>query len=138
MPAKDKVHQQVVTALKKDGWTVTHDPFKVHWKTRKLLVDLGAEKLIAAERGTDKIAVEIKSFIGASDLEDLYQAIGQFILYRRALKRADPGRTLFLAIDVRVFKHMFDDAEGEALRTEEGINLLVFDQGTEEILLWKQ
>ena len=54
MPAKNKVHQQVVTALKKDGWTITHDPFKVHWKTRKLLVDLGAEKLIAAERGTDK------------------------------------------------------------------------------------
>ena len=138
MPARDKVHGQVVTALNKDGWTITHDPFKVRWRTRKLLVDLGAEKLIAAERGTDRIAVEIKSFIGASDLEDLYQAIGQFILYRRALRRADPGRTLFLAIDVRVFKQMFDDPEGEALRTEEGINLLVFDQGTEEIVLWKR
>ena len=138
MPAKDKVHQQVVNALKKDGWIITHDPFKVRWKTRKLLVDLGAEKLIAAERGTDKIAVEIKSFIGASDLEDLYQALGQFILYRRALRRADPGRTLFLAIDEKVFKQMFDDPEGEGLRTEEAINLLVFDQGTEEIVLWKQ
>ena len=138
MPARDKVHHQVVTALNKDGWTITHDPFKVRWRTRKLLVDLGAEKLIAAERGTDRIAVEIKSFIGASDLEDLYQAIGQFILYRRAIRRVDPGRTLFLAIDVRVFKQMFDDPEGEALRTEEGINLLVFDQGTEEIVLWKR
>jgi hypothetical protein len=138
MPAKDKVHQQVVSAMKKDGWTITHDPFKVRWKTRKLLVDLGAEKLIAAQKGTDKIAVEIKSFIGASDLEDLYQAIGQFILYRKALRKADPERTLFLAIDVRVYKQMFDDPEGESLRTEEGINLLVFDQGTEEIVLWKR
>lgn len=75
--------------------------------------------------------MEIKSFIGASDLEDLYRAIGQFILYRKALRRADPERTLFLAIDVKVFKQMFDDPEGESLRTEEGINLLVFDQGTE-------
>ncbi len=138
MPAKDKVHEQVVAALRKDGWTITHDPFKVLWKTRRLLVDLGAEKLITAHRGADKIAVEIKSFIGASDLEDLYRAIGQFILYRKALRRADPERTLFLAIDVKVFKQMFDDPEGESLRTEEGINLLVFDQGTEEIILWKR
>jgi hypothetical protein len=41
MPAKDEVHEQVVRALKKDGWIITHDPFKVRWKTRKLLVDLG-------------------------------------------------------------------------------------------------
>ncbi|HEY7547749.1 MAG TPA: element excision factor XisH family protein, partial [Blastocatellia bacterium] len=71
MPAKDKAHQQVVNALRKDGWTITHDPFKVRWKTRKLLVDLGAEKLIAAQKEADKIAVEIKSFVGANDLEDL-------------------------------------------------------------------
>ena len=90
MSAKDKVHQQVVNALKKDGWTITHDPFKVRWKTRKLQVDLGAEKLIAAEKDARRIAVEIKSFIGANDLEDLYQAIGQFILYRKALRKADP------------------------------------------------
>jgi hypothetical protein len=137
MPAKDKVHQQVVRALKKDGWKITHDPFKVLWKTRKLLVDLGAEKLIAAQKGTDKIAVEIKSFIGASDLEDLYQAIGQFILYRKALRKTDPARTLFLAIDEAAFKQVFDDPEGESLRAEEGIRLLVFDKKTEEIILWK-
>ena len=128
MPAKDRVHDQVVNALKKDGWTVTHDPFKVRWKTRKLLVDLGAEKLIAAERDTDKIAVEIKSFIGANDLEDLYQAIGQFVLYRKALRKADPLRTLYLAIDEGAFKLIFDDPEGESLRAEENINLLVFDK----------
>ena len=100
-------------------------------------MDLGAEKLIAAERGADRIAVEIKSFIGASDMEDLYQAIGQFILYRKALSRVDPERTLFLAIDLRAFRQMFDDPEGESLRTEEGINLLVFDQVAEEIIVWK-
>lgn len=138
MSAKDKVHHQVINALRKDGWTITHDPFKVRWKTRKLLVDLGAEKLIAAQKGTDKIAVEIKSFIGASDMEDLYQAIGQFILYRKALRKADPERTLFLAIDVGAFKQIFDDPEGELLRAEEGITLLVFNKGTEEIVLWKR
>jgi hypothetical protein len=31
---------------------------------RDLLVDLGAEKLLAAEKNNDRIAVEVKSFIG--------------------------------------------------------------------------
>lgn len=83
MSAKDQVHQHVVVALQKDGWTITHDPFKVRWKTRKLQIDIGAEKLIAAQKDAQQIAVEIKSFIGANDLEDLYHALGQFILYRR-------------------------------------------------------
>ena len=138
MSAKDRVHQQVVAALKKDGWTITHDPFKVRWKTRRLLVDLGAERLIAAQKATEKIAVEVKSFIGASDLEDLYQALGQFILYRKALRRVDPERVLFLAIDEKIFRRIFDDPEGESLRAEEGIKLLVFDKEAEEIVLWKQ
>jgi hypothetical protein len=86
MSARDKVHQQVVNALRKDGWTITHDPFNVPWRKRRLQVDLGAERVLAAEKGTQKIAVEIKSFIGANDLEDLYNALGQFILYRKALR----------------------------------------------------
>lgn len=138
MAAKDKVHDHVVQALKKDGWAITHDPFKILWKKRKLFVDLGAEKLIAAQKDSKKIAVEVKSFIGASDLDDLYQAIGQFILYRQAMRLVAPERVLFLAIDLQVFKLLFDDEDGEALRANESINLLVFDKQTEEVVLWKQ
>jgi len=138
MSAKDKVHQQFVNALKKDGWTITHDPFRVLWKKRTLQVDLGAERLLAAEKGSDKIAVEIKSFIGANDLEDLYQAIGQFVLYRKAIRRADPERIFFLAITDTAYRLVFDDEEGESLRVEEGMKLVVFDHNREEILLWKQ
>lgn len=138
MSAKDQVHQHVVTALKKDGWDITHDPFKVRWKTRKLQIDIGAEKLIAAQKDAQQIAVEIKSFIGANDLEDLYHALGQFIVYRQALTKAEPQRILFLAIDAKAFQQLFDDPEGEALRAKEDIKLLVFDRHTEEIVLWKQ
>ena len=138
MSAKDQVHQHVVIALQKDGWTITHDPFKVQWKNRKLQIDIGAEKLIAAQKGMEQIAVEIKSFLGANDLEDLYHALGQFILYRKALRRFEPQRLLFLAIDLKVFNQIFDDPEGESLRAEEDIKLLVFDKHTEEIILWKQ
>jgi hypothetical protein len=138
MSAKDKVHEHVVRALRKDGWTITHDPLKVPWKKRDLKIDLGAEQLIAAEKEMELIAVEIKSFIGASDLSDLYQAIGQFILYRKALRPHHPDRTLYLAIPAEAYTELFADAEGEALRQEEEIKLLVFDKQTEEIILWKR
>ncbi|MFN7944232.1 MAG: element excision factor XisH family protein [Blastocatellia bacterium] len=138
MAARDKVHQQVVNALKKDGWTITHDPFKVRWKRRGLQIDPGAERLLAAQKDATRIAVEIKSFVGANDLEDLYQAIGQFILYRQALRKSDPDRTLFLALTDEIYRQLFADDEGEALRAEEEIRLLVFNRQTEEIVLWKQ
>jgi hypothetical protein len=62
MPAKDIYHNIVIESLKKDGWLITDDPFKVKCGTKDLYIDLGAEKLIAAEKGQQKIAVEIKSF----------------------------------------------------------------------------
>lgn len=99
MPAKDIYHNTVKTALIKDGWTITHDPF--HLKLRKgknLFVDLGAERLIAAEKDTQKIAVEIKSFVSASVMKDLEEALGQFMLYLHLLKRYDSERILYLAV----------------------------------------
>jgi hypothetical protein len=62
MPAKDIYHEVVKNALIKDGWQITHDPLLIRLTKKKLYVDLGAERLIAAERNTEKIAVEIKSF----------------------------------------------------------------------------
>lgn len=138
MSAKDKVHEHVVKALRKDGWTITHDPLKVPWQTRDLKIDLGAEQLIAAEKSLEKIAVEIKSFLGASDLSDLYLALGQFILYRKALRAVQPERTLYLALPVEAYTELLAGAEGESLRQEEDIKLLVFDKEKEEIILWKR
>lgn len=74
----------------------------------------------------------------SNDLEDLYQAIGQYILYRRALRDTEPDRPLYLAINEETFRLEFDDAIGESLRAKENIRLLVFDQQAEEIVLWKQ
>ena len=83
MPAKDIFHDCVRTALIKSGWIITYDPFRIGPTRKNLFVDLGAERLIAADRGTEKIAVAIKSFTRASDIKDLEDALGQFILYER-------------------------------------------------------
>ena len=71
-------------------------------------------------------------------MADLYLALGQFILYRKALRRVDPERKLYLALDTVAYQENFGDDEGEALRAEEDIKLIVFDQETEEIVKWKQ
>lgn len=66
MPAKDKFHETVKTALVKDGWTITDDPLFIKFGGVEMYVDIGAEKLIGAEKDGRKIAVEIKSFLGIS------------------------------------------------------------------------
>jgi hypothetical protein len=56
--AKDIYHQIVKQALIKDGWTITQDPYLVARINKKPYeVDLGAEKFIAAMKGSNKIAI---------------------------------------------------------------------------------
>jgi hypothetical protein len=81
MPAKDIYHNNVKNALIKDGWIITHDPLTIKWGKKDIYIDLGAEQIIAAQKIDAKIAVEIKSFIGESEVEDLKNAIGQFGSY---------------------------------------------------------
>ena len=50
MPARDKLHD-VKNALIKDGWTITHDPYHLKYGEHDLFVDIGAERMIAAEKG---------------------------------------------------------------------------------------
>jgi hypothetical protein len=98
MPAKDTYHDAVRAALIRDGWTITHDPYTILFGLDNLYADLGAEKTLGAERGDEKIAVEIKSFLGTSGLRDFELALGQFLFYRTLIDRTEPERTLFLAV----------------------------------------
>lgn len=90
--AQDLFHDAVKNALIKDGGQITDDPFFLKVGGVEFYIDLGAEKLIAAERNNEKIAVEIKSFINPSSLTDFHLAIGQFLNYRVALKVREPER----------------------------------------------
>lgn len=107
--ARDKIHYVVKEALEKEGWKITHDPFPVKIGRKSTEIDLGAEKVIAAEKGSEKIAVEVKSFIATSTITAFYHALGQFLLYQRALKIQDPDRTLYLAIPFAAYEELSDD-----------------------------
>lgn len=98
MPAKDLYHDIVKEALVKDGWTITDDPLILPAGFTNVFIDLGAERFIGAEKGSEKIAVEIKNFLGRSGLNDLENALGQFFVYLKVLEEKEPDRLLLLAI----------------------------------------
>jgi len=136
MAAKDLYHEQVRNALIKDGWTVTHDPLSLKWNNADAFIDLAAEKVLIAEKGSSKIAVEVKSFIGVSKMRNLYEALGQFVLYRAALADFEPERELFLALRQESFQLLFATPAGEKLRAREQIKLIVFNEDSQEIVEW--
>ena len=136
MPAKDIYHDNVKNALIKDGWTITHDPLRLKWGVKDMYVDLGAEQLLSAEKPGRKIAVEIKSFIGASEMNDLEKAIGQYVIYRSVMTRTETDRMLYLAIHNEAFLDIFEEPIGRILLEDYQVRLIVYDLQSEVILKW--
>mgnify|MGYP001489778932 CR=1 FL=1 len=137
MSAKDIFHGKVKNALIKDGWIITDDPYSLKWDDgENLFIDLAAEKVIAAEKGKDKIAVEIKTFIGKSTMFDLHLAIGQFLVYQTALEEKEPDRILFLAVPMEILNDIFLKPKAIKLTQKVNLKIIGFDIETEEILQW--
>ena len=136
--ARDKFHQIVRLALEADGWEITHDPYPLQLTRRKLGVDLGAEKIIAASKESEKIAVEIKSFLNDSFLYDFHEALGQYLVYQPFLERKEPTRMLFLAVSLLVYEEYFLDEDIQFLCEQYNMKVVVFDQHKEQIVLWKK
>jgi hypothetical protein len=136
MGAKDLYHDNVRTALIKDGWTITDDPFSLKIGERDLFVDLGAEKLLIADRGQEKIAIEVKSFISPSPVKDLENALGQYILYANIMAREYPDRTLYLAIRDEIYYSFFLEEIAQLVLETQHLKLLVFDAIEEVIVQW--
>ena len=136
MPAKDIYHDSCKQALIKDGWHISHDPYNLKIGRKDLFIDLAGEKLITAEKDTQKIAVEIKSFISPSEIRDLETALGQYILYQNVLSRIDPERTLYLAIRDASFLKLFEQEVGQILIENQVLKLLTFNPDQEVITRW--
>ena len=101
--AKDIFHDAVKRGLESAGWTVTDDPLSLKFGDTRMYIDLGAERILAAERGEEKIAVEVKTFASDSVVFDFHLAIGQFINYQVALENKQPDRLLYLAVPDEIY-----------------------------------
>jgi hypothetical protein len=134
--SKDLYHNQVKAALQKDGWQITHDPYEIRVGGVEMYIDLAAEQIIAAQRGTTKIAIEIKSFINPSTISDFHLAHGQFLDYRYALESEEPDRTLYLAVPFKTYQTFFSLQFIQQVRQRSQIKLIVYDSKQEVIVKW--
>jgi hypothetical protein len=103
MPAYDMFHDAVKRGLLKEGWRITDDPLIIDFGFPDVHIDAADEKIIAAERADERIAVEIKSFLGPSLLASFHLALGQYVNARMVMNKKDPGRILYLAVSKPVY-----------------------------------
>jgi hypothetical protein len=99
-------------------------------------IDLGAQRLLAATKDDQKIAVEIKTFLSTSTISEFHTAIGQFINYRIALEDDDPERRLYLAVPLDIYKRFFTYQFVQKVISRNQIYLLVYDTQKQEIVQW--
>ncbi|MEB3216999.1 MAG: XisH family protein [Nostocales cyanobacterium 94392] len=134
--ARDLFHNIVRTALEKDGWIITDDPLSIRCGGVDIQIDLGIEKVIAAEKDKEKIAVEIKNFVSASKISEFHTALGQFINYRTALRSEEPERVLYLAVPSIIYNDFFSLPFTQTVVNENQLKIMIYDIDQEEIIQW--
>lgn len=132
MPAKDRYHDRVKRALVKDSWTVTDEQVKLKVGERRLWIDLEASH---NTRGTI-ILVEVKEMDTSSPVDDLANALGQYLMYRTGLESKNIRVPLYLAVSTITFQGILSEELGQLMIQRFKISLIVFDPSSEEILQW--
>lgn len=136
MPKLDIYHNTVKRALEKENWIITHDQFTLQIGKKRLFADLGAKHLVGAENGNKKIVVEVKSFIGKSEVDDLEKAVGQYVVYQQIINKNEPDYILYLAVTTKVFNSIFEVEIGQLLLDNKIVRLIVFNPFDEVITRW--
>ncbi len=133
--AKDKYHYLVKDALIEEGWTVTHDPYRMKVDA-KWEIDFGAEKLIGAEKNNTKIAVEVKSFTKASFSNEFHEVIGQYFNYLINLEVIDAERILYLAVPLNVWEEGFQLESIQYSIERMKTNIIIYNVESKKIEKW--
>ncbi len=135
-------HDLIRFALEKEGWKITHDPYPVRTLGLDGEIDLGAERIIGAEKENEgvveKIAIEIKSFLSPSFMKDFHNAVGQYLNYKVLLKGKDADRILFLALPNETYKKRFHLEGVQLIVSEIQMHIIVFDENEQSIILWEK
>jgi hypothetical protein len=129
-------HLAVRRALEKEGWLVTDDPLYFDFEDFHIMLDLGAERVVACERAGQKIAVEIKSFIQASRIHEYHRALGQYRTYQAALELRDADRKMYLAAPDGLYHTFFQNELIQYTIKRNEVALLLYDSENEVITQW--
>lgn len=134
MPAKDKIHDHVVRALRREKWQVTGEQIAIVLPGRRLWIDIRAEKPDEQRA----IFVEVKSFVNIlSPVEYLAAIVGKYVLYQNSLSFLDIEIPLYLAVPESAYNGILSEIIGQQAIQSARIRLLVVNPKSEEIILWR-
>ncbi|MEN9613149.1 MAG: hypothetical protein RLZZ628_3963 [Bacteroidota bacterium] len=136
MPRKDIYHDNLRTALEKDGWRIVNDPLRLVAGGVGLYVDLTAEPMLTIQRNQQQIAVEVKSFEIQSQITSFYEALGKYLTYRKALEINQLHMDLYLAVPQKAFDAIFQKDLVSQLVREYQVHLMVYSITNQTILSW--
>ena len=138
MPALDSCHEQVVRALRKDGWLVADKPKYIDDSETETFVYIDIEashKPNGATTEARQIYVEVKCFPRKNVSQELYITLGQYLMYRALLEKQIIRIPLYLAMPKTIYEDAFNDIFRRALHTNR-IMVIVVDLETETIVRW--
>lgn len=133
MPAKDRYHNHVVCALRKDGWKITSEQYALILDERRVWVDIRTEKA----SGNRIILIEVKGFENMpSPVDYLAATVGQYIVYQATLDYLESDDPLYLAVPEAAYNGILSETIGQQVIHKAAIRLMVFDPKREEIVRW--
>jgi len=127
---EDKLKEAVTIALLLAGIEIIADPYRFRSGGFKYQIDL------AIKTANRTAAVEIKSFLSLSFLEDFYAALGQYITYRYALQLAQTQVDLYLAVPLHVYAKHFAKPLIKGILEMHHVKLIVFDSESNQVTQW--
>jgi hypothetical protein len=135
MPAKDKYHDQMVNALKNDGWRIVEENVVVGDEVRQLFIDILARR--ETDESVEAVLVEVKVFEDAkSPMTYLQKAIGQYMLYKAFLAYTDKPIPLYLAVPLSIYNDLFSESIINYAVQFLKMKMVIFDPVQEQIVKW--
>lgn len=133
--ALDDCHPQMVNALRKAGWDVDAKSFYIEVPGMVVAPDIRARHTNG--KGQQLIVVEIKCFTDENSQQDeLYRAVGQYIVYRNVLRLKPIAATLYLAIPLLIYQQFFTTEVVMSSVKDAHIKLVIVDIEREEVIQW--
>ncbi len=130
MPAKDRYHDSVKSALVKDGWTIDAEQITFITANRQVVIDIQASR-----QEEEIILVEAKGF-ERSPIEQLAIAIGKLQIYRFVLQELQSNIKIWLAVPETAYQGILTEKIGLKMRQQNTIDMVVFSPEREEIIQW--
>jgi hypothetical protein len=132
MPAKDKYHDQIISALQRDGWTIEAEHYHISIGTMGIFPD------ILASRGEQqKILVEIKGFYDRySFTAQFAEAVGKYLLYRDAIDLVGLQMPVYIAVPQSAWETLLQRQIAQRMILQYQIRLMIVNIDKEEITQW--